>query len=601
MEFEFNFGEQTISQGKPQDPTLYASVSGTVQQLSREELVFLEHHSGENHIMTLQVLQAMGLTQQFKPMHEHIQTIEQNIAELRGQTQAIEKVLGFLQNKSLIISEQQWLERLSEGHDQARQVANAGVVIRTCQRPDNLQRLLESMTTYVTRHGHQDTTVLVFDDSADNPSQEANQKVCQAAKINVKYHGQSWQTQFISMLLQEFPEHEREINWLLGEKNGFTGGRVWNLALLALAGKKFAFFDDDYLIQPRKAEQYAEDSIHLTEDSPLNVGFGLNIRDIKAKSNDIDTDVLQEMLDACGDHFGHWLSTRDGIRHNSLYGLRLMDLERLSHHSKIKSTGNGTWGSPRAESNYWLYLLSGEQREAFWQDRETYLDNIEASHLLHYSPQFMAMSYSNFAPSAIDNSTLTPFVMPINKNEDHFFNCMMKGCYPDQVSLHFPFMMGHIQTSKRDRSSFNHIARRPNFNNFVADYVLSIIDNIHSLDEQVRYDSIRAAINDLRTSTDRDLENRLTEYMTKTRSDLVCSLQNILDEVPDAPIYWQADVREIIQANGKAVKANQAPVLTDWDESMDHEACLAKARHDLGEVVDAMHVWPKLWSFCQGQ
>ena len=79
MEFEFNFGEQTISKGRPLDPTLYASVSGTVQQLSKEELVFLEHHTGENHIMTLQVLQAMGLTQPFKPMHEHIQTIEHNI------------------------------------------------------------------------------------------------------------------------------------------------------------------------------------------------------------------------------------------------------------------------------------------------------------------------------------------------------------------------------------------------------------------------------------------------------------------------------------------------------------------------------------------
>ena len=74
-----------------------------------------------------------------------------------------------------------------------------------------------------------------------------------------------------------------------------------------------------------------------------------------------------------------------------------------------------------------------------------------------------------------------------------------------------------------------------------------------------------------------------------------------MDEVPDAPIYWQADVREIIQANGKAVKSSQAPVLTDWDESMDTEACVAKARHDLREVVEAMDVWPKLWAFCQGQ
>ncbi len=162
-------------------------------------------------------------------------------------------------------------------------------------------------------------------------------------------------------------------------------------------------------------------------------------------------------------------------------------------------------------------------------------------------------------------------------------------------------MMGHIQTSKRERSGFNHIARRPNFNNFVADYVFSILNNIYTNDVNIRYASIKASIDDLRSSSDQSLMNRLNEYMTKTRSNLVHSLQEIYDEVPNAPIYWQADVREIIQANGKAVKTNQAPVLTDWDESMDAQACVAKARHDLKEIVSAMEVWPKLWAFCLGQ
>jgi len=600
MEFEFNFGEQKIVTAPKLDQTLYASVAGTVQQLSKEELVFMDHQEGVNHVMTLQVLQAMGLTQQFKPMHEHVNVIEQNIPELNGQAKAIEKVLGFLKSKQLIISEQQWLDQVKSKDIQPRDIPYAGMVVRTCQRPDNLQRLLESLTQYEQNHGA-NNVVFVFDDSSDVKSQEANQKVCQLAKMNVMYHGQSWQKQFISMLKQEFPGDEEKIQWLLGESNGFTGGRVWNLALLALAGKKFTFFDDDYLMQPRKSTQQASFDLNLAEHVDLNVGFGLNIRSIKQLSEQVDEDVLKSMTDACGSYFGQWMNQNEDMSHSSLYGWRLMDFNRFDSQSVIKSTGNGTWGSPRAESNYWLYLLEGEERESFWQDRETYLDNIEASHLLHYSPNYQALSCSNFAPSTIDNSTFTPFVMPVNKNEDHFFNCMMLGCYPNQVSLHFPYMMGHIQTSKRDRSSFNHVARRPNFNNFVADYVLSIIPGIFTNDAAVRYDSIRAAIDDLRTSSDQAIEQRLREYMTKTRSDLIYSLQNILDEVPDAPIYWQADVREIIQANGKAIKSNQPPVLTDWDEAMDVESCVAKARYDLKEVSDAMRVWPKLWSFCLGQ
>ncbi|MEZ5470537.1 MAG: hypothetical protein R3E90_02030 [Marinicella sp.] len=599
MEFEFNFGEQTIAKAPPKDLTLFASVAGTVQQLSKDELVFMDHRHGNNHVMTLQVLQAMGLTQQFKPMHEHIQVIEQNIPELRGQQTAIEKVLGFLKDKQLLLSETQWLEQLKTSST-TREVPYAGLVIRTCQRPDNLRRLLDSLNQYQLKHGVEHT-VLVFDDSSDDKSQDENKKVCQDSKVNVKYHGKQWQQQFISMLSQQFPEDTQQIKWLLAEQAGFTGGRVWNLAILALAGKKFAFYDDDYLIQPRKVQASLEDEVNLNENTQLSVGFGLNIRAIKELSHPVESDVLGQMANACGNYFGHWWR-QEGIKsHSSLYGWRLVDLERLNSESVIKSTGNGTWGSPRAESNYWLFLLKGEEREAFWQDRETYLDNIEASNLLHYTANFAALSLSYFAPSTIDNSTLTPYVMPINKNEDHFFNCMMQGCYPDQVSLHFPVMMGHIQTTTRDRSSFNHLARRPNFNNFVADYVLAVSTKIHTKDVAVRYDALRSAIDDLCSSSDMALELRLREYMTKTRADLVYSLQNIMEEVPDAPIYWQADVREIIQANGKAIKNNPPPVLSDWDASLSLENCIVKVRHDLKEVVDAMKVWPKLWNFCLGQ
>lgn len=600
MEFEFNFGEQQLSKPEPVDPTLFASVPGTVQQLSTDELVFMDHQSGVNHVMTMQVLQALGITQQFKPMHEHINAIEANVPELKGQRQAIEKVLGFLKNKNLLISAEQWLELIKKESGDARSIPYVGMVVRTSQRPDNLQRLLDSFNSYLNEHNGSDL-VMVFDDSPDIKSQESNQKICQSSPLNVKYHGQSWQKQFITMLKKEFESDEKSIDWLLAERDGFTGGRVWNLALLALAGKKFSFYDDDYLIQPRKAQQYNDKEINLADYESLSVGFGLSVRDLKDKSKIINEPVFNQMIDACGEPLGLWLEKNKDIKPSQMYRWRLMDLERLHKGSLIKSTGNGTWGSPRAESNYWLYLLNGEQRVAFWQDRETYLENIEASNLMHYSPNFQALQCSNFAPSAIDNSTLTPFVMPINKNEDHFFNCMMMGCYPDQVSLHFPFMMGHIQTATRDRSSFNHIARRPNFNSFVADYVASTFKNIHSHDVSSRYQSIKSFIDDLRTGSDQALANRLQEYMTKTRSDLVMSLQSVMDEVPDAPIYWQADVREIIQANGKAVKSNNAPVLSDWDESMDLDSCIAKVRHDLKEVTNAMEVWPKLWAFCLGQ
>ncbi len=599
MEFEFNFGNQTIAHPEPQDMTLYASVEGIALPLSEEELVFLQSDTGLNHMMSMQVLQAMSLTQVFQPMHQHIAAIEHAIPQLRGQRQAIEKVLSFMKNKGLLRSADEWLETLkSSQHNSDSKYG--GMVVRTCHRPDQLSRLLESVEQYQSLHDLKEE-VSVFDDSSDDKAQKENERICQQSPLKVTYYGQSWQQQFVAMLIEEFPQYQQEIRWLLSAREGFTGGRVWNLALLALAGKKFSFFDDDFLIQPRIKSDSSLNDIELLTKGELGVGFGLNVREIKSNSEVYSDDMLSQLKEACGMSLGAWLTVHPEISASSLAGVKLRDLIRLGPKTRIKCTNNGTWGSPRAESNYWLYQLKGEQRHAFWQDRETYLDNIEASHLLHYPSQYQALTLGYFAPSMIDNGQMTPFAMPINKNEDHFFNSAVAGCYPDDVVLHFPMMMGHLQDSKRDRSSTNHIAQRPNFNRFLGDYVQSVAGRLLSKEPAARLKAFSALVEDLATTDDQSLENCLREYMTKIRSDLVNQLQAILAEEPEAPIYWQADVRELLQTNGKAVKENEVPVLNGWPEDMDIQACLAKARFDLQEVASAMRVWPELWQFCQTQ
>lgn len=600
MEFEFNFGEQQLTPQAKQDNTLYASVDGIAQQLDQDELVFMDYETGQNHVMTLQVLQAMGLTQQFRPLHEHIGQIAAAIPELKNQQQAIQKVLQFLVDKGLIISAEDWLAGLKTQPDKHDQAPYAGMVVRTCDRPEQLGRLLESLAVYQKQHPSRHP-VLVFDDSRDEAHRTNNEKLCQKASVSVTYHGHSWQQQFISMLQKEWPEHSEQIDWLLQQRSGFTGGRVWNLALLALAGKRFSFFDDDYLMQARTAKNTHFDVINLSDEAPLSVQFGLNVRDIKQKSDAFDNDLLQEMVEACGQTIGHWWHKHQDISASSLYGLRLMDLNRIAADSTIKTTGNGTWGSPRAAGNYWLYLLNKEQREAFWQDRETYLDNIEASQLLHYVDHYQVLSQANFAPSTMDNGDFLPFTMPTETNEDYFFGGLTEACYPNNVSLQFPVMMGHLQAEDRERSQLNHIARRPGINSFVADYVTSVAHQFYGKNAQQRFANTRAALADLIHNPDQMLLNRLREYLSRTRAQLIHQLQTVLAEVEEPPIYWQADVKELIEANGAAIKSNEVPLLSGWPKDLDEAACVSRLRSELNEIVQAMDVWPKLWDFCRAQ
>ena len=601
MEFEFNLGEQILTTQPKRDETLYASVSGSAAQLSADELVFLEHQTNANHMMTMSVLHAISLARQFKPMHEHIHHLQQMVPELRGQHAAIEKVFGFLKNKHLLLSEQQWIDSLRTDASEADSTAPyAGIVVRTCHRPEILKRLLDSIEVYQKQH-QRDDAVLVFDDSTDKLQMEKTAAVCQESTLKVQYYGEVWQQQFVDMLCDAMPEHQQEIHWLLAQRPGFTAGRVWNLALLSLAGKKFAFYDDDYLLQPRRSAGTSDTAIDLTAHGELSVGFGLNVREIKGSSESVETDVLGLSIDACGRRFGDWLQHAGEMQVKSLKYEELPELQRLDVSARIKTVGHGTWGSPRATSNYWLYFLTGNQREAFWKDRDTYLDNIEASHLLHYSDHLEALRFNRFSPSVIDNSDVSAFAMPTEVNEDHFFSCLMLGCYPNQVSLHYPYMMGHLQDETRSRSHMNHVALQANLNRFLGDYFLSVSDRYDATDAGVRMQVLAASLDDLGNSSERMIENRLREYRNQLSADLVHSLQQQLLDVPDAPIYWQADVREIIETNASFIRSNAAPNLSGWNQEQDLSTSITDFREQLDTVSKAMKVWPQLWSFCLAQ
>jgi hypothetical protein len=598
MEFEFDFGAKTLTHGVKRNVKKYASVAGVAFALSTEELVFMNKETGENHVMTDKVLFALSLCQQFKPLDQHIITIGQNIPDLQNQVQAIQTVVDFLVKNKLLLEDQEWLAQLSQSSQQIK-VSNAGLVIRAFENPNLLNRSLESLQKYQLKY-KQKFSVQVYCDSTSEKIELEMEEVCKSFKpdISITFFGHVWQDQFVKMLTSEFPKRTEEIKWLLSQSSEeYSGGRIWNLALLNNAGKKFLFFDDNYIFEAR-IKSNKNKIVNLNNNSDLSVDFSLNLTDIKQNSNEYEEDVLTQLINSCGQTTGNWLSTMD-IDYSAVDNLTLLELQRIQSSSLIKSVGNGTWGSPRSEHNYWLYYLDGDQKQAFWETREVYLDNIEASNLMHYSNEYEFLSMARFLPSAIDNSTLTPFAMPSDSLEDYFFNAVSLYCYPNQISMQCPFMLGHIQSERKDRSAMNHLARTPNFNKFIADYALTLVSSTDAQDPAIRMKTLSDYILGLSDSSDVNIHNRLKEYLSQIRSDMVLSMQTQMANSPDAPVYWQADVREIVEANGKALIQNKPPILDGWDKSMDRQDCVETARHELNRVAQAMSLWPQLWEFCK--
>jgi hypothetical protein len=598
MEFEFNFGEKTLAQGIKKNQAIYASVSGIALPLSHEELIFMERETGKNHVMTHHVLQALSLCQSFKPIDQHVLSISQNIPELSQQVSAIEQVTNFLINKKLLIKDTDWQDKLSQSSQQSS-IKSAGLVIRIGQQPSQLKRQLHSLVKYQNKF-NSNFAVQIFDDSNNDKLEEEFETICLEFKkeLNITFFNKAWQAQFTKMLKTEFPTNNDIIDWLLVKKqNKYSGGRAWNFALLNNAGKKFLYFDDNYIFESRVVGNEQE-QVDLNDQLDLNVGFSLSLSEIRESSIEYDNDILTTMLNSCGQSVGNWLSTTDS-QFKPLEKLNLLELQRINSHSVIKAVGNGSWGSPRTDSNFWLYFLRGDQKHEFWKTRETYLDNIEASNLMHYSQDFEFLALSRFVPSAIDNSNMMPFSVPFDHSEDHFFNTLSLFCYPDQVSLHYPVMMGHVKGKKNKNLNTNHIARKPNFNKFIADFALTLIQSTDAQNPQLRLKTLANYVMGLADSSDRNIINRLKEYLSQIRSDMVLTMQHQLEQSSDAPVYWQADVRELIEANGKALLQSDVPILGGWDEKISEQECIDIARNELSDFAKAMQLWPDIWEFCK--
>ncbi len=598
MDFEFNFGEQTLARGIEKNDTMYASVAGIALPLSYEELVFMDKDTGTNHVMTQQVLHALSICQQFKPLDQHILAISQAIPELSNQTQAIQQVVDYLIKNKLLVKEKDWKEKLSIGSAQLG-IVDAGIVIRTYDNPKLLNRLLQSLIEYQKKFSRK-YAVQIYTSSDSEKIENEIESIAKLFKkdLNINIYGSTWQNQFVKMLKKEYKGKGKIIDWLLtANDNQYNGGKLWNFALLNNAGKKFLFFDDDTILEPRTLGDESK-IIELKDYADLDVGFALSLTEIRNSSNEHNQDVLQTMINSCGQTVGNYLSTTDNEM-GSIESLNLVELERLNSNSVIKTIGNGTWGSPRANSNYWLYYLEGKQKEEFWKTREIYLDNIDASNLLHYTKNHRFMSLGNFAPSAIDNSSMTPFASPNSQKEDYFYNAVTLFCYPNQVMLHCPFMMGHLKEKSGIRSNQNHIAITPNFNKFIADFALTLIQSTDAVNPKLRLKTLANYILGLADSVDTNIHNRLKEYLSQIRSDMVLNMQYQLAQSPDAPVYWQADVRELIEANGKELLQNNPPNLSDWEKVESKQDCVDKARKELLETAQAMELWPDLWEFCQ--
>lgn len=605
MEFNIDYGsiaipQPQVIQARPIGP-MFASVDGRVASLSNSECIFQPRDGGELHVMTHQVLQALDQCREFRTLDEHVARIASVIPGLAGQGEAVRRVLTGLIDRGVIRSDKQFLDRLAQSGATAP-VPLRALVIRTCDRPAQLQSLLDSLRSHQERFGRRDEVMLV-DDSRDPDHQQHNQALLSAyaagTGTSVRWIGPAQAQRLVERLVRARPEAATVLPGLLqrGGQQGFGGGRGYNLALLLTAGGALSLIDDDYLL-PFQRASFARDGIEPMAWTPFAARFHADVEAALAAGDLLEEDGLALQQALIGASLGAVLGDPSGrfrLQREQLRGHSLARLAHLRADARVLATFTGSRGASFTSDSAWLYQLPASSRNRFWADGGSYQRNVEADAVEFAPEQLTAREFGLFTPFMLDNSQLLPCTSVQGRGEDGLFGVVSHYLHPESLSLHLPITIGHRQEGARGRFERATRALTPGFNRFLRDWVRNQAVPSRASAPADRLSLLASQLDDLASATSSARIDVLDEYLRYVRADLIEQLQQQAQSAPNAPAYWAADVRRIVDANGRALLDGGAPRLDEWPDDIDAAGCAQRLAERCHDMATAYRHWPAVW------
>lgn len=605
MEMTFDFGNVIPPASTLADAPLHASVDGIAFALGAEECVFRPRGGDEPHVMTLDVLAALAATRSFRTLDEHVREVAAHLPQLAGRHDVIRAVLGNLVDRGLLASADGLLDRLAMSTRAAPAPAPfRGIAVRTCDRPARLAALLESLALNEGRHrgGHR---LIVIDDSRDPTAVARNAELVRdygtRTGVDARHAAPAGWARALDSWRRAVPESAMAIEELLARESAggmrSGGGKGFNLALLLAAGARLALLDDDFLL-PLRRHGGIDRRLRIDQELAPTSRFHASLDTALADGESLDADPIAAHLGWCGHALGAIFADDAAMRpaRIDLRGLESARLTALGGDTRILSTINGHRGHSGSAGRDWLFLLSPAERAGFAGDREHYLSTLARPNVVFADDSFVLAARSVFTPFMVDAGALLAPTVATGRNEDYLFGALNQALWPSSRVLRTPYTIGHRQDVSGPARAPRVTAEAAALAEFVGDWLTQRGVEVRGADPARRLGRIADLLDDLADSPAATRADLLSEYLAMRRSDLVRRLQETFAAAEGAPVWWQADVRERIEANGKALVSAAPPRLAGWPETLDVDGCADRLATELCAFTRALRGWPALFA-----
>jgi len=575
---------------------LYASVDGAAYALGGEEVVFQPKSTPESHVMTPQVLAALDLSRPFRTLHQHVGEIGKRDPRLAGQFDATLRVMRHLVARGLMVSAEQYVASLGSA-PLAEPAPLKSIYIRAHERPRELARLLAALAEQERRTGRRHRYVVV-DRSRDAGAQRANADALQAAGTLDRVHVDiaRW-TRALARLAKARPEAKAAIDDALdptGLDSAAPGyGKGFNLITLLGAGTRYGMLDEDFVVPLALPTDY-DGRLALERSGDLPTHFFTDTASALAHGVPYDGDPFDRHAAWCGRPLAAVL--RDGglaMPPADLAGFAPSLHPELGAATRVLMTMTGQRGDAVTASGNWMYFVDGASRERLASDRARYLRYVESGAAWRSPLRPTLLGYAHITPLLVDGSGLLPPTLPQGRGEDLLFGVLASILQPAGVVLYDAATLGHVR--EPGRPVLHGRADTPHLGRYIVDWLQTRARDIRAESPVHRLEQVAMMLDDLAHAPERDRIDLLHEYRRFRNAESIERLNQELHATPTPPIHWQADVRRLIEANGKALLDSSAPRLGDWPEGLDAAGCAQRLSRDLGSYATLLRHWPALW------
>jgi len=421
-------------------------------------LLLHNSRNGKRAMVKPEVYATLKFCSQFKTLEEHTAAIIERNPGMQGQQADIRKVLQSMLDAGIMLSAKSACERLklkvetkTENHETAKPV----VAILTWERPQALERLLESIATNCdTEKFH---CLYVIDDSlkAENISQNKALVNRFISRIGapLQYFGRAEQKSLLAKLVKQLPEHENALHFLADQsrwKDYWTSGLSRNLALLLSCDHRLVMLDDDAICDVYTPPDQKPDITF--SDDPREAAFFGSEQEWAYLRQPINPDPINRHMQCLGLTFSEALAVlgQNHLKPSGFSNATALQLSELQPDSAVLVTECGSLGCPGTSDNTWLPGMAPASLKSMLASAE------KTTHALSSRKVWSGRNKPHFSPrpnmsqiTGFDNRQLLPPYLPILRNEDSLFGYMLDFIFPTSVTLDYPWAITHLPIPDR--------------------------------------------------------------------------------------------------------------------------------------------------------